>query len=201
MCPDRVPLRTISGPLPALTKTASRSSDRPRKSEVTGMSSAPASRSRVERLGEVCAFSILESIPLEMPVRSASWPTLRPISRRRARTWLAMTWPSWPSASTAPALSMATGFGRTRRASPWRAPWRAAVARRRRTPGPAALGRGGREVPAARVFLAGCGPASGHDGSLYAPGERARRRCGRRWGGTRARRFSASGPRPRRGAG
>ena len=76
------------GPLPALTNTASRSSARPRKSEVTGMSSAAARRSRVDRLGDVWAFSIFESIPLEIPVRSASWPTLRPISSRRpARGW------------------------------------------------------------------------------------------------------------------
>src|SRR5580700_10847278 len=63
--------------------------------EVTGMSSADESRSRVERLGDVCAFSIFDSIPLEIPVRSASWATFNPISWRRLRTWLAMTHPIW----------------------------------------------------------------------------------------------------------
>ena len=77
--------------MPALTNTASLSSARPRNMEVTGMSSADESRSRVERLGDVCAFSIFDSIPLEIPVRSASWPTFRPISSRRLRTWLAIT--------------------------------------------------------------------------------------------------------------
>jgi hypothetical protein len=81
-----VPLRTISGPAPALTNTASRSSARPRNSEVTGMSRAAASRARVARLGEVWAFSILESMPLEISLRSASWLTDRPISWRRDRT-------------------------------------------------------------------------------------------------------------------
>ena len=69
------------------------------------MSRAAASRSMVDRLGEVCAFSIFESMPLEMPDRSASCPTLRPISRRRLRTWFAMTQESWlagPPGSAAP---------------------------------------------------------------------------------------------------
>jgi hypothetical protein len=68
------------------------------------MSSAAANRSRVARLGEVWAFSILDSIPLEMPERSASCPTVSPMSWRRRLTWLAMTHPTRPlpvsSAST-----------------------------------------------------------------------------------------------------
>ena len=53
---------------------------------MSGMSSADANRSMVDRLGEVWAFSIFESIPLEIPVRSASWATFSPISSRRLRT-------------------------------------------------------------------------------------------------------------------
>ena len=39
---------------------------------------AVASLTNVPRLGEACAFSILDSMPLEMPDRSASCSTVRP---------------------------------------------------------------------------------------------------------------------------
>src|ERR1700728_1326905 len=106
VCPARVPFRTISGPVPALTNTASRSSAKPRNSAVTGISSAAERRSTVERLGDVWAFSIFDNMPLEMPVRSASWPTLSPISRRRLRTWLAITRPSCPLVPSVPSGSL-----------------------------------------------------------------------------------------------
>jgi len=55
-------------------KTASRCVSAPRNSAVTGTSSALASRASVVRLHEVAAFSILDSMALEIPTRSAISP-------------------------------------------------------------------------------------------------------------------------------
>jgi hypothetical protein len=54
---------------------------------VTGTSNPLASSASVLRLHEVCAFSILDSIALEMPTRSAISATVSPCARRSCRTF------------------------------------------------------------------------------------------------------------------
>src|SRR5690349_17277882 len=87
----------MSRPLPALTKSTSCSSFRPRKKAVTGTFSASDSRASVARLGEACAFSIFDSMPLDKPVSSASWPTVSVSCSRNSRTRSAMIALSAPS--------------------------------------------------------------------------------------------------------
>jgi hypothetical protein len=63
------------------------------------MSSALASREIVARLGDTWAFSIFETIALDMPTRFASSAELSPISRARARTRQPITPSSWAGAA------------------------------------------------------------------------------------------------------
>ena len=83
---------------PPFTKTASRSSAKPRNREVTGMSSAGREGARASRQARGC-LRILD-LRQHPPWRCRCvQPTARRSTRspgRRLRTWLAMTWPSWP---------------------------------------------------------------------------------------------------------
>jgi hypothetical protein len=76
---------------------ASRCASAPRNSELTGTSSALASRASVVMSQEVAAFSIFDSIALEIPTRSAISPTVSPVSSRSRRTWTAIARSRSPS--------------------------------------------------------------------------------------------------------
>ena len=95
------PRRTICAPCPAGVKTASRSASTPRNSAVTGTRSASANRDRLDRLHDVCAFSIFDSIALLIPVSVASCANEMLRSSRASRTRTAITCSSAPASSKA----------------------------------------------------------------------------------------------------
>ena len=68
--------------MPDLVKAAGRSTSAPRNRLVTGTSNPFASSARVDRLHEVCAFSILLIIALEIPTRAAVSATVNPCCNR-----------------------------------------------------------------------------------------------------------------------
>src|SRR6476620_1691464 len=77
----------MRAPVPAFTNAASRSTSAPRNRLVTGTSKPFASNASVPRLHDVCAFSILDIIALEMPTRAAISATVSPCCCRNCRTF------------------------------------------------------------------------------------------------------------------
>src|SRR5690625_4121270 len=94
-------------PSPALTWSRSRSSSKPRRSAASGTASASLRRVNVVKAAVVWAFSILDNMALDTPLRPESWFIVQSRFSRYSRTRSAMVKRRTVSApwSTFPAVS------------------------------------------------------------------------------------------------